>query len=253
MLIYMYPPRIVSEGKHRIAHLSIDDCRGCYIDLIKHQNEYQSVFNQPFFCFLRKMHDEYDVKFTLYSYYMCNDSLNITMIPSDYKKELKNNSDWLTISFHAVYAQDNKPTNVSTEEFIEAYNRFCIFTSEINGGGDLLRLDFFYAKPDMVDSLKARGVKILLAADDERISYDLSEEQNSELLFSNSITIDGITYMRSNVRIEKVLEPYWNLYENMDKDTLVVFTHEWALDRVNRYKLERFIELLKENNYTFIN
>lgn len=101
---------------------------------------------------------------------------------------------------------------------------------QIRGGSSkTLRLHYFYASQEMVDFLKTKGVTTLLAADDsQRISYSLSSKRNRQLIAQDELSVDGMDYLRTDIRVERDCVSYQLFKHCFDKE-LVVFTHEWAL------------------------
>lgn len=53
------------------------------------------------------------------------------------------------------------------------------------------------------------------------------------------------------MRIENVWFPTYKLLTLKDRDTLVVFTHEWALNEINKEKFTQSISWLCSNGYKF--
>ena len=53
---------------YKKCHLSIDDVSSCLINLSTKSDSYKSLFEEPFFGFLLKLHNSYRASFTLYAY-----------------------------------------------------------------------------------------------------------------------------------------------------------------------------------------
>ena len=203
---------------------------------------------------MKGLHDEYGCSVTLYSF-LGNDSFTINQVPTKFKKDFETNRNWLKIGFHGVKPLSHRPTNRNFAEFTQGYEQFNTAVGVFAGEGSIaktLRLDFYYTTNQEANFLKQNGVRTLLSADDDRISYSLPFKINRHIISNNSIEYDGINYLRTNIRIENIDVAYINIVKNCKMDTLVVFTHEWKLSRINRYKLERTVEILKDCDYTFI-
>lgn len=250
-IIYFCHPFLKSGG---IAHVSVDDVTKSFQNLTKDSMQYNSLFEEPFFSYLKELHDKYGSSFTCYAYEQ-DSSFNINQMPLKFSKEFESNSDWLKIGFHGVRPSTHTPTNISYIEFTNSFTRFNKelhrFASAKNKAS-ILRLDFFYATTGEVDFLVHNGVKVLLSADDDRRSYFLPFNKNRQLIDDNSISYKNLKYLRTNIRIENTDIPYINLLRNRRRDTLVIFTHEWKLNKINRYKLNRTLSILKDQNYKFI-
>lgn len=115
------------------------------------------------------------------------------------------------------------------------------------------------------------GVNTLLTADDPRISYDLTPPQDSILKTNGIFRKNGITYIPTTLRIENFATPHAIARHLSKKDTVVVFTHEWIIEqqspkdiayqaiknrrivpnRYQRYKFDRTVQWLHNNNFTF--
>lgn len=81
----------------------------------------------------------------------------------------------------------------------------------------------------MVNFLKTKGITTLLAADDDRrISYSLSGKLNGQLIAQGELTIDGMRYVKTDIRVERDCVVF-QLFKHCFDNELVVFTHEWAL------------------------
>ena len=242
----------LSTGK--IAHVSIDDVSKCFSNLSKDSIKYESIFDEPFFRYLKELHDDYDCSVTCYCFVKDGD-YNVSKIPNKYAREFAENSNWLKFGFHGIEPSDHKPTNVKYLDFVTAFSHFKNEVerfASVNNNANILRLDYYYATPGEVDFLRNNGVSTLLSADDDRRSYYLPFIKNSQLISKNSIQYGGLKYLRTNIRIENIDFPYLNILRNRERDTLVVFTHEWKLDKINKYKLSRTIKILKDLNYKFI-
>ena len=84
------------------VHISIDDVGASLEDLHRNGNEYKTMFHQPFFHSLEVLHDITGVKITLYAYAQYGD-YEIENIQERFISEIRQNSDWLQLSFHSSY------------------------------------------------------------------------------------------------------------------------------------------------------
>ena len=66
---------------------------------------------------------------------------------------------------------------------------------------------------------------------------------------------DSIHYVKTDLRIEHMKYFPLELFNVQDKDTLTLFTHEWALvgkrNVFNRVKFEHSLKWLKNHDYKF--
>lgn len=249
--LWVFHP-FLQRGK--TAHISVDDVTICLQNLTKDSLKYNSIFEEPFFSYLKELHDIYGCAITCYVFEK-DGTFNIDQMPTKYSDEFKKNSSWLKFGFHGIRGSAHKPSNVNYNSFTASFQRcnksISLFASE-QSKASILRLDYYYATPGEIDFLIGHGINTLLSADDDRRSYSLPFINNNQLLRNNSICFEGIKYLRTNIRIENIDFPYFNILKNRNRDTLVIFTHEWKLDNLNKYKLKRTIKILKEQNYKFI-
>lgn len=93
------------NGKY--YHMSFDDVILCLQDITTNSEVYESVFENDFLGWCKKMHDIYGTTFSMYVFY-ANDNDNPTWTLEDctsaFAEEFTANSDWLKFGLHA-YAQ----------------------------------------------------------------------------------------------------------------------------------------------------
>lgn len=242
--------------KNKTVHLSFDDCYLCLKDLSSDSTKYYSVFEQPFFADLKDMHDATGAKFTLYTYEEVND-FDITQLPDKYVKELNENSDWLKIGYHAKNPTITKDSIAIYQVFTESFSKVdsVLSAKSLGGGGksSTIRLHFFYATQEETEYMRKHGIKKLLSADDDRVSYSLSEKDNKSLMQAETLTKNGMKYVSTDLRIERD-NVILGLWKNLNDEELVVFTHEWAYSKpFIKWKYKALIKLLSLYNCVFIN
>lgn len=234
---------------HKQVHLSIDDVWECFDDLSKDSSSYSSVFEHPFFRELKIAHDLSGAKFTLYVYENVKD-YSIDSIPQKYIRQLQGETDWLRVGFHAS-------NDTIDRELIGDYSifkkSFDVVNEKFVGGAKSLRLQYYYATSEEVSFLVNKGITTLLSADDDRISYSLPHSYNESLIGNESLLYKGMHYEHTDFRVENPLSPFKQLYSNRNDDTIVLFTHEWALqNRWNRYKLWFYLAFFSIYKSVFI-
>lgn len=233
------------------VHVSIDDVELCMKDVASNESSYSSIFHQPFFGELRELHDDFGARFTLYIYAESTD-FQIEDVPAKYRNELSANADWLQFGFHAIRPSFSKTETSNLDSFSSAFQRVSQAIERFAGDGSkssCLRLHYYYATPEERAFLANNGVKMLLTADNPgRESYSLSRHDSS---FSDS----AMRYLATDMRVENMGPfPFIDLARHDECDTLVLFTHEWALDsKMARLKFRRILHLLTNSNAIFIN
>ena len=223
------PDASLSQKPGRAAHLSIDDVEA-FGDLITNAESYTSLYDQPLFATLRQLHDSYGAKFTLYTYdWLPRHGYGISEMPTKYKKEFREASDWLRIGFHWPEPAFNK--DITVKEFKEAFdrvNRAITNFADSTMIATTLRIHYFFAPDSLLNTLQ--GVRSLLCADDSnRLSYNLTASEAMLIGNGRRILKNDISYRRTDLRIDDDYLILRDLKHHEAIDTLVVFAHEWKL------------------------
>ena len=216
----------------RVVHLSLDDVE-VFADLIGNQQDYDSLFQHPFMAFLQELHRDYGMRITLYTYeHLRNGDGRDTILedmPLKYKNDFRKASDWLRIGYHSSRAKFD--SLVSVADFRDSYNN-------VNGAiaqfadssmvASTLRFHYFFAPDSLLNALT--GVRTLLCADDcNRLSYNLTTSEATTVAKRGRINKNGISYRRTDLRVDDNFRVIGDLKRIENVDTLVVFTHEWKL------------------------
>lgn len=214
------------------THISVDDVTIALQQLSTHR--YPSVFDEPFLKYISLLHRLFGLKITLYVYAR-HDDWSLADIPNTYRSELRNAADWLKFGFHAVSEEQKR--DVVLPNFEEQY---LFVTQQIRRfAGDasiahILRLhNWFYPKEYMA-VLKQYGVKTILGEPD-----------------CEKTEIDTIPVWKTRIRIERDRHVIQNICRNSTYP-LVIFTHEWILNKKNKLKLAMAVVALKWLGYKFI-
>ncbi|NDV81538.1 hypothetical protein D0T87_06020 [Bacteroides sp. 51] len=244
------PPKTISENK--IVHVSIDDVSACLYDLKLNVSKYKSAFDQPFFAELKRMHEEHGAVFTLYIYEQTPD-FKITELPIKYRDFFIENSSWLKFGYHSISPEFND--SIVRADFLKSFekvNNAIVTFAGRESCASTLRLHYYYASDDMISSLKNKGINRLLGADNKgRISYNLSENESEKLFNDHFLQKDSVLYFKTDLRLEQMDYFPLELWQYQDRDTLVFFTHEWALNKINKLKFQESVKWFSENNYEF--
>ncbi|MCH5275271.1 MAG: glycosyltransferase [Lachnospiraceae bacterium] len=236
----------------KTAHISIDDATLIFQDI--YLEEYESIFNNPIMGRLKELHDQYEIRVTLYVYYRVG-GFSLWDMPLDYRSEFEENADWLKIGFHSDTEVFTELQEASLEDFIEAYTQVQDAIEEFAGENSLtgvLRLHYWYATEDMVKYLHTQGVEGLLCCDRGEPSYDLTEEETEQLYASRDGILEKneVTYYATDIRLEST-ENVGTVLEEHKKDRIIVlFTHAWCFME-NGDKLEEVVSALYESGYSF--
>lgn len=95
---------------YKTYRLGVDDVIRCFQNIYEHQNEYNSIFDDPFLNIYLELHQKYGTYVHMHIYYETDDKkFNLSMFPDKYKEEFKANSDWLKFTFHANADHPDSP------------------------------------------------------------------------------------------------------------------------------------------------
>lgn len=236
----------MAETKEIInCHLSIDDTYQAFKELC--DDKYVSIWQHPFWQNLRKAHEKWGCSFTLYVFgglEKQTDLLKKTLMI----KELRTCKSWMKVAYHGTDSYE-------LTEFKESFCKTNQFFSKLVGediSARIIRLHRFQGTCDIVDYLKNEDVKCLLAADDNRKSYDLCEEQVQELQSKGIVRYNSMIYLHTDIRLERrhFLAQYYN-WKNRGTKLCVLFTHECHIKKKNSLVMLKLNLLLKLMNRSF--
>ncbi len=238
------------------VNISIDDTILIFEDLYKTSN-YDSIFDNDILCYLKKLHDKYDAKFTLFVFYQ-NKDFSLEDMNDKYKREFIENSDWLKFGFHALSASSNYEIDDNfASDYIKTYNKLVEIVGE-KSISKIIRVEKYLLNEKNLSELQMSSYKIdgLLASDSiDRKDYYLSEKDNVELFSKDTfydIKNDIILY-NTDIRLENTFINIISKDQLQDRN-LYVFTHEWQLynDSV-KIKLKKICYLTNILNKKYYN
>ena len=231
-------------------HISFDDVEYCFRNLTDAAS-YSSLFDEPFFGWLKELHDLYGAKFSLYSY------VDILQAVADtYQKEFFAASDWLKIGLHA----DNSATygNWDYDSAKLAWNTYADAVFRITGTYESLdrmpRLHYYAGSEEALRGMQDAHMGALgfLCADDNRVSYYLGETAADYLYTNDRITDDnGLIFLSTDMRgdwfaadfstANQYRKPkYAAVYRELEyryasdrfayaRSSFIFFSHEWKI------------------------
>lgn len=105
------------RGGYKTYRVGVDDVIWCLENIYNHQNEYASIFDDPYLSMYRDLHAQYGSHVHMHIYYQTVDGkFNLSMFPDKYKEEFHRNSNWLRFSFHALADLPDSPYKQATYE-----------------------------------------------------------------------------------------------------------------------------------------
>ncbi len=169
---------------------TLDDNIWCFQDLAKNAGVYRSLFDNPWFGLLRRMHERYGTKFHLNIYRQCPEhgGFDLSMMPERYKDEFRASADWMRMSFHA---DANLPDHPYLFSSYEQFYRECAWVNEqilrFAGEESLARtsttVHWGDGTKDVVRAARDLGMRLLIGSGLEgtptnnTISYHLNPRQ----------------------------------------------------------------------------
>ena len=242
-------------GEHLEArgfmHISFDDVSYSFANLST--KNYTSLYDEPFFAWLKSLHELYGAKFSLYVY---DGALN--NVPDTYASEFRSASDWLKIGLHdggnGVY---NSFAGTSYSAAQSYWNNFVAQVKRFTGGTDNIdrvpRLHYFAASKEALIGMSEAecGALGFISADDDRISYYFNSEIRDYLYDNDHITdlSNGLVFLSTDMRgdwfnsgfssANNYKAPsYDNVYDELihrfssdeysvARESFIFFAHEW--------------------------
>lgn len=236
------------------VNFSIDDTIEVFYDLYINESKYKSIFDNELLLYLKKLHNQYGAKFTLYIFNQKKD-FDISQMSSNYKDEFIKNSNWLKFGFHGY----NQNSDYSQQPIQNDFQNTMSILEKIVGTECInytIRLPFFKAKLEYINNISYKDNRInrFLGADNiNRDDYYLNTEQNLEL-FQKDILYDeknDFVFYNTDFRIENFSYNTWNLDIYQD-NTLIIFTHENKINNINKKKIDYIFYLLNRHKSEYI-
>ncbi len=218
------------------VHFSIDNVIMPFNELEREKPD--SVFCIPFFAELKKLHEAYNVKFTLYCYYKYEkDGFTIDRVSKKYWDELIT-TGYIKAGFHGCFNDsDNSDNNVFCNQCRLFYNSV---PTELCSS--VLRLHRFYGDSERIEFIKKYGIKQLLCRDNRSRtmfnalpSYILNDEEMC-MLDNGTLIKDGIEYRKTNAQLElysceEFKEHFRTLVCDNKMIQVVIYTHQKILNQ----------------------
>lgn len=184
------------------AHFSFDDVRFCMIDITNNENTYETIFDNPFFAFLKNMHDKYGAVFSLFLFLNNSDGSTIEDYTDKFSSDFSVCSSWLKFGLHEG---TNNYQESTVERAAEEYARFITEITRICGGIESIdrcpRLGNFEGNLVSMQAMRDSNVGIvgLLASWNARGGYYLTTEQGAIVCnYGRYVdTVNRLTFYRS--------------------------------------------------------
>ena len=206
-----------------ICHISFDDSFALLNSLL--DRKYISIYQSHCFFMLYILHKIFGCRYTFYCFDQIKDFSKARI---RIKKELRDCNSWITIEYHGEENGSNFMRFKNGFENIERVSQLLL--EERNVFQRIIRLHKFAGNEQIIDFLNQEGIEVLLSADDTRISYELSKEDNALLLQQGEIIKEKMCFWKTDIRIEKK-SWFSDLKKAVEKNKehIVIFSHERLL------------------------
>ena len=230
-------------------HFSVDDTFGCFNWLNKNRISVNNIFDSSTFGFAKKIYEDYGICTSFYCMYT-DGEISLHDVASKWEDQFQECKEWMKFGFHCYDGKSNYSA-ASVIEIENDYTKVMNALVKITGGKecftDTIRLHYFAGSNDTVNFLKEAGINRLLCADDDRGSYNLSEDAEKELKlkgfwYNESI---GMEYVITDFRLENIedIDKEICKIKQSSRNNFAIFTHEKYLKEVDiRAKLETFLK-----------
>ncbi len=182
-------------GNIDYIHISFDDTQISFMNLTN--NNYTSLYDEPFFKWLKQLNTAYGAKISLFVF---NDVL--TDVPDKFKTEFSQASDWLKIGLHSPDSGNNFKS-YNYEQGKNEWNKFANNIQRITGSYSSIdripRLHGFTSSKDA-----QYGALGFLSSDDSRNSYYFSPLR-TYYLYTNDYFVDdenGLLFLSTDFRVD---------------------------------------------------
>lgn len=225
-------------SSHRLVHLSIDDVWRS-MELLG-EKSVSSIFDVPFFAYLQRLHKKYGACFTLYVVGH-EGTFDLEACGKSFREAFERNADWLRFALHCCQLSGD------TGDASNRYFRYWKALEETVGKkslSNIVRLHGFDCDVSILERLPAAGITTLLCADDERVSYGMTQQEDKTLRDRGCLEKTGITYVPTAIRLENGYHKK-ALDTNPDGQYISAFTHEYFFygrrQLLGKARLWRFI------------
>lgn len=221
-------------------HISIDDVIRIFEELSL--SKPKSIFDLPILAFFRNLHHKYGIVISFYCFYKKED-FSLSDCTRSYRDEFEKNSSWMRWGFHGFTGVENYDVQdpvVSVNQYLLVMNNL----KEIVGNNSLdffPRIHRFQASTSFKHKMMCSKYPLigLLAADDERISYDLNQSDVKILNMRYLLNIDKLFYLKTTQRYDSLFKLY-KIFRY--RGACIFFTHEYMFYPSSlKYKIKGLI------------
>jgi hypothetical protein len=185
-------------------HFSVDDVFAALIDV---STMGRPLFGNPFFTFLKRLHDEFGTDVNLYLFYrkLMNGRWRTLADVSDAIGDALRANHWLRLGPHAL-DYETPPYTQTLDEQIRALDSIYAQVDRFAPGAarsTWIRLHCFSEAHETAPYLRERGVQALLTTDKPAVSYRIAGLARDSLRAQGRLDYGGITLIRTHFRVEQ--------------------------------------------------
>ncbi len=227
-------------------HFSVDDVLNSFLWL--ENNRKNSIFDAKTFFMAKWLYEYYGVTTTYNCFYKTVRG-TLKNVSDRYRNEIEN-AGFLFFSFHGL----DENTDYNNFKYERVKNDYLKTTEELariageSALSKIIRLHYFQGNSETVKALENLGVELLLTADDNRGSYDLTAEEEMKAKRGIYHRNGGkIGYISTDIRIERLSKQQIQLFEPVEGKAIVTFTHErYMMLNETKEKLSVLLERVGE-------
>jgi len=210
----------------KILHVSIDDV---FHSLVEVSQSGSSLFEHPFFCFLKGLHDTYGIEIDIYVFLegkVRARTYTLREVSSRLRQDFQR-APWLNIGPHGLnYCR--APYLQSDAEKIETFEAIYDEIDRFAGPGkqsQSVRLHYFSESFDIEEFWRQNHVSVLFLTDKPAVSYHLPDNLKTELATRGKLDISShLQLRRSHCRVENLK----SMSQDEIVDTLTQFIEQHA-------------------------
>lgn len=224
-----------------IYHFSVDDV---FDALIEVSDWKISLFEHPFFKFLKEINKEFGVKVGLHLFFQksINGKMRTLKEIANIRDEIEKNP-WLFFGPHALeyetppYMQSKSQQIETFEKIYKEINRFAGQRSYTK----YVRLQYYSESFELADYFKEKGVIALFSTDREVGSHRMPKSIGKKLLEKGAAKYKGMNFIKTQFRVEffrdeglnnrQIIEKFKKAFEKYN--FLIFYTHEVDMNNEN--------------------
>ncbi len=230
------------KNSYKRYRFSIDDNSFWCRDLLKNKPKY--INDNYYLAILKKLHDEFGVKFTLNLFYETPEKdFNLSMMSPQWKEQLQENAEWMRLTWHAYSEFPDRPYQYTTAEKFE-HDYELIHGEVVRFAGEACWIppsivhwcEFPPALFPLLYKKGARTISGYFVKGGERyvISYEMDEErcaylENHDALmdFASGICLSRTDLIFNNTPVEQVIPKLAPYIDDPDNGEYIdLLTHE---------------------------